>query len=84
MSIQYAEIAESKTVRFEGNIRNYMTVGGYTKRCGAPTDWMVQLKGESRWRRVKIFCNSNSGTTFVSTKTNSFLVVRDYDLKGGE
>ena len=78
---QYAEIAESKTVPFEGNVHNYMTVHGYTKRCGAPTDWMVQLKGETRWRRVRVFQNSNSGTLFVATKTNSFLVVRDYDLK---
>ena len=79
--MRYAEIAQAKKEPFLGNIRNYMTVGGYTKRSGAPTDWMVQLKGESRWRRVKNFCNSNSGTLFVSTKTNSFLVVQDYDLK---
>ena len=80
MSIQYAEIAKVKKEPFTGNIRNYMTTHGYTKRCGAPTNWMVQLKGESRWRRVKNFCNSNSGTLFVSTK-NSFLVVHDWDLK---
>ena len=81
MSIQYAQIAESKTSPFDGNMRNYMTVGGYTKRSGAPTDHMVRLQGETRWRRVRVYCNSNSGTLFVKTKTNSFLVVRDWDLK---
>ena len=81
MTIQYAEIAQAKKEPFTGNIRNYMTSDGYTKRCGAPTDWMVQLKGETRWRRVRVFQNSNSGTTFVKTKTNSFLVVQDWDLK---
>ena len=81
MRLQYANIAESKKQPFEGDVRSYFTVHGYTKRCGVPTDWMIKLVGENRWRRVRNFCTSNSGTLFVSTKTNKFLIVRDYDLK---
>jgi hypothetical protein len=81
MTIQYANIAESKRQPFEGNIRSYFTTDGYTKRCGVPTDYMIKLVGENRWRRVRSFCNSNSATLFVATKTNPFLVVYDFDLK---
>lgn len=79
--IEYAQIEESKCEPFKGNHRQYMTVHGYTKKCGAPTDYMVKLKGETRWRRVRNFCVSNSGTLFVKTASNPFLVVRDYELE---
>ena len=45
--IEYAQIEESKCEPFKGNHRQYMTVHGYTKKCGAPTDYMVKLKGET-------------------------------------
>lgn len=80
-TIEYAKIANVKHSPFEGNIRNYYTVDGYTKRVGVPLDYMIQLEGETKWRRVRQFCNSNSGTNFVATKDNPFLVVNDYDLK---
>jgi len=78
--MQYAEIQESKVSPFKGNIYNYLTVNGYTKRSGAPTDYMVRLEGSMRWYRVMNFCNSNSGTLFVKTKNDSFLVVRSEDI----
>jgi len=78
--MQYAKIQESKESPFKGNIYNYLTVDGYTKRSGAPTGYMVRLEGSLRWHRVMNFCNSNSGTLFVKTKNNSFLVVRLEDI----
>ena len=79
--MQYANITKSKVSLFDGNIWNYMTACGYTKRSGAPTNYMVQLKGSNRWYRVMNYCISNSGTLFVKTKDNPFLVVRDYDIQ---
>lgn len=78
--MQYAKIQESKVSPFTGNTYNYLTVGGYTKRSGAPTNYVVRLEGSLRWYRVMNFCNSNSGTLFVKTKDNSFLVVRSEDI----
>lgn len=80
MTIEYAKIQKAKSTPFTGDPRRYMTVQGYTKRMGAPTDAMIMLEGETKWRRVRLFCVSNSGTLFVKTKDNPFLVVRDYEL----
>lgn len=75
------QITQSIHSPFTGNIRNYMTVSGYTKRCGAPTDYKVQIKGSNRWYRVYNFCVSNSGTLFIRTKDNPFMIVDSTDLK---
>ena len=53
----YANVTNSKVSYFNGNHRNYMTVAGYTKRCGVPTNFMVQLEGSNRWYRVMNYCN---------------------------
>lgn len=42
-----------------------LTVDGYTKRSGAPSQWMVRLEGENRWRRLMVWQFSNAGTCFV-------------------
>lgn len=42
-----------------------MTREGYTKRSGAPTDLMIRLQGEKKWRRLMIWQFSNLGTLFV-------------------
>lgn len=42
-----------------------MTREGYTKRSGAPTDLMIRLQGEKKWRRLMIWQFSNIGTLFV-------------------
>jgi len=80
MSLQTAKVTDTKRSEFTGNIRNYMTVGGYTKLSGAPTDHMVKISGSNHWLRVMNICRSNSGTLFVKTKDNSFIVVNEYDL----
>ena len=77
----YADIKNSKRSAFEGNKRQYLTVDGYTKRSGSPTDYMVQLKDKgNRWYRGRCFCISNNGTLFVRTKENSFLIVNEWEL----
>lgn len=43
-----------------------MTRDGYTKRSGAPTERMIRLQGEKRWRRLMIWQFSNMGTLFVN------------------
>jgi aminoglycoside phosphotransferase (APT) family kinase protein len=45
-----------------------MCADGYTKRSGAPTSLMVQLKGETIWRRLMVWQFSNAGTLFVRIK----------------
>ena len=77
----YAKVTSSKVQPFKGDIRNYMNSYGYTKKCGAPTRYMVQLEGSKRWYRVRYFYVSNSGTLFVRTKDNNFLVIPSWDLE---
>lgn len=79
LASRYATILETKTVPFEGDVRWYMTASGYTKSKGAPTDYMVRVKGSNRLLRVYNYCTSNSGTLFVYFKGGS-QIVRDYDL----
>ena len=80
----YANVTNSKVSYFNGNHRNYMTVAGYTKRCGVPTNFMVQLKGSNRWYRVKCCGFGNGSTLFVKTKANPFLVVNSWDTGYGK
>ncbi len=56
-----------------------MTRDGYTKRSGAPTSWMIRLEGEKKFRRVMVWCFSNSGTLFVRIN-GECLIVHDYDF----
>ena len=81
--IEYAKVTKSKVSYFNGDYRNYMTRDGYTKRTGCPTNFMIQLQGSNRWYRVMNYCTSNSGTLFVKTKDNSFLVVKPEDTGYG-
>lgn len=51
-----------------------MTRDGYTKRSGAPTDRMIRLQGEMRWRRLMVWQFSNSGTLFVKVGGENLIV----------
>tara|TARA_Y100000592_G_scaffold88800_1_gene145079 strand:- start:3033 stop:3287 length:255 start_codon:yes stop_codon:yes gene_type:complete len=82
--LQYADVNNSKVSYFNGNYDNYMTVDGYTKRSGCPTNFMIQISGSNRWYRVMNYCVSNSATLFIKTKDNSFLVVRPEDTGYGK
>ena len=78
--LEYAKITEKKKAPFTGNFYNYLTRDGYTKRSGAPTSLMVKIKGSNRWYRVMNFCNSNSGTLFIKTKDNPFLIIPSWEV----
>ena len=79
MSIQYAKVRCHAIVPFKGNHHNYLDSQGYTKKCGAPTDYMVQITGSNRWYRVKVWCFSNTATYFITVK-NQNIIVNDLDL----
>lgn len=51
-----------------------MARSGYTLRSGAPSSYMIRLKGEKRWRRVMIWQFSNSGTAFVRIKGERLVI----------
>ena len=55
------------------------TVDGYTKRSGAPTGFMVRLKGERRWRRLMVWQFSNASTLFVRVGGDK-CIVNEWDI----
>ena len=79
LMIEYAKVTNNKVSCFNGDYRNYMTSDGYTKKTGCPTNFMVQIEGSNRWYRVMNYSVSNSGTLFIKTKDNSFLVIKAED-----
>ena len=81
MTVCYAIIKEVKLDTFKGDHRLYLDSQGYTLRRGSPTDYKVKIEGSNVWRRVFCYCVSNSGTLFVKTKEDSFLVVSQSDLE---
>ena len=80
MTVNYAIIKKVKLDTFKGDHRLYLSRMGYTLRRGSPTDYKVKIEGSNVWRRVFVYCVSNSGTLFVKTKEDSFLVVSQSDL----
>ena len=81
MTVSYAIIKEVKLDTFKGDHRLYLDSMGYTLRRGSPTDYKVKIEGSNVWRRVFVYCISNSGSLFVKTKEDKFLVVNNYDLE---
>jgi hypothetical protein len=78
MSVRYLEKRiDRKRVSIPKNRR--LTADGYTPRAGSPSDWLILLEGESRWRRVYCWQFSNASTLFVRIGGQP-IVVRDYEL----
>lgn len=78
MSVIYLEKRiDRKRVDIPANRR--LTAEGYTPRSGSPSDWMILLEGENRWRRVYCWQFSNCGTLFIRVNDQP-IVVRDYEL----
>lgn len=78
MSVRYLEKPiHRKRVSIPKNRR--LTADGYTPRAGSPSDWLILLEGESRWRRVYCWQFSNASTLFVRIGGQP-IVVRDYEL----
>ena len=77
----YATITIVKRSKFKGNLYNYMTHEGYTKKSGAPSEYMVKLQGTRQtWRRVYCIQRSNTATYYVNVN-GQFKPVCIYDLK---
>lgn len=80
MSIHYLE-TEIAALRTTARPNYGYTVYGYTVRSGAPTHILLRLKGEKRWRRLKVLCFSNAETLFLRIKKQNYFV-SDYQLHG--
>ena len=78
MSVRYLEKRiDRKRVDIPANRR--LTAEGYTPLSGSPSDWMIRLEGENRWRRVYCWQFSNCGTLFIRVNGQP-IVVRDHEL----
>jgi hypothetical protein len=71
-------IAESK--RVPASSTRGMTRAGYTTRAGAPTQWMIRLKGEKIWRRVMVWQFSNAGTAFVRIGGKPYVITENLSI----
>jgi hypothetical protein len=81
MTVQYLDMSRITRAK-QGDAPRYgMTALGYTKRSGAPSSVMIQIDGEKRWRRVMIWCFSNSGTLFVRVKGQPLVLSNEYELR---
>lgn len=78
MSVRYLEKRiDRKRVDIPANRR--LTAEGCTPRSGSPSDWMIRLEGENRWRRVYCWQFSNAGTLFIRVNDQP-IIVKDYEL----
>lgn len=50
------------------------TADGYTKQAGAPTGYLIRLRGEKRERRVMCWQFSNVGTFFVRIRGKAHII----------
>ncbi len=66
-----AEVKRTETPRYG------IAADGYTLRSGAPTNMLVRLDGEKRFRRLMVFQFSNAGSTFLRVG-GKVLFVHDY------
>lgn len=81
MSVKYLEESRITRAKRTDAPRYGMTADGYTKRSGAPTSYMIQIDGESRWRRVMIWQFSNAGTIFVRVKGEPLVISNEWNLQ---
>lgn len=78
MSVRYLEKRIDRK-RVDIPVNRRLTADGYSLRSGSPSDWMIRLEGENRWRRVYCWQFSNCGTLFIRVNDQP-IVVRDYEL----
>lgn len=74
MSVKYLRKKIVASRRDRNPPRYGRCVDGYTVRRGAPTEMMVMLQGEKRWRRVMVWCFSNCSTLFLRIRGEEFVV----------
>ena len=78
MAVEYLQ-APIVAVKLTATPRYGIAADGYTIRSGAPTNKLIQLQGDSRWRRLMVWQFSNAGTLFVRVKGVP-LIVNEYSL----
>lgn len=78
MSVRYLEKRIDRK-RVDIPLNRRLTADGYTPRAGSPSDWMIRLEGENRWRRVYCWQFSNCGTLFIRVNGQP-IVVKDHEL----
>lgn len=72
-NVQTFEIEDQKrspVTRYQ--VMRCMTVDGYTKKYGVPTDYLVKIKGYRGWRRIRVYQISNAGTCFIRLPGDDF------------
>lgn len=88
MAVAYLSPDDVDAARIQDVARNawgYPRYGvnadGYGRKI--PTQYMVRLKGDHRWRRVYVACFSNAGTAYIVTKAEPFLCISraEYRIK---
>ena len=55
-------------------------IDGYTYKRGAPTCYEIMLDGRQIWRRVYVWCFSNSGTYFIRVKGQCY-IIRPHEIE---
>jgi hypothetical protein len=71
---KYLQTTIAERVFCPTDARYGMARDGYTTRSGAPTQWMIRLAGEKRWRRLMRWQFSNAGTCFLRIKGECLIV----------
>lgn len=81
MAVQYLDQGRITRATLTEDTPSYgRCADGYTKRSGAPTRYMIQIDGESRWRRVMAWCFSNASTAFVRVNGQPLVIANEYEL----
>ena len=81
MPVQYLDQGRITRAKQTDTTPRYgMCADGYTKRSGAPSSYMIQIDGESRWRRVMVWCFSNAGTLFVRVNGQPLVIANKHEL----
>lgn len=79
-SIEYAQLREVKRADVpRQTLANATDMYGYGTKI--PIDYMVKIVGSKQWLRVYMVFTSNCPTYYVSTKSNSYIVVEYSDIK---
>lgn len=73
LTTKMVEAKYTKTPRYG------ITRDGYSIKSGAPTDILVRLEGEKRWRRVMCWQWSYTSICFIKSKGKN-LVISNFEI----
>lgn len=74
--MEHKVLAEGRIVEVKTTTtpRYSITQSGYTIKNGAPTQYLIRLAGEKRFRRLMCWQFSNSGTCFIRINGQVYIV----------